>query len=127
MSTSASDQKNVLGEPLQPCCLDPVTGIYRDGYCHTDKNDIGQHVVCARVTKDFLEFSLEQGNDLITPNQAYRFPGLKEGDQWCLCAQRWIQAYEADVAPPVYLRSTHEKALEMISFGVLKSKALDIH
>lgn len=127
MNTSASNEKNVLGGPLQPCCFDPLTGIYRDGFCHTDRNDIGQHVVCARVTGDFLKFSLEQGNDLITPNQAHNFPGLKEGDQWCLCAQRWKQAYEAGVAPPVYLRSTHEKALEMISFGALKSKALDIH
>ncbi|KEQ12160.1 DUF2237 family protein [Endozoicomonas numazuensis] len=127
MNTPASVQKNVLGEPLQPCCLDPVTGIFRDGYCHTNENDIGHHVICARLTKDFLEFSLEQGNDLITPNQAHSFPGLKDGDQWCLCAQRWKQAYEAGVAPPIYMRSTHENALEIISFGILKSKAIDIH
>ncbi|WP_062270429.1 DUF2237 family protein [Endozoicomonas arenosclerae] len=127
MSTPASVQKNVLGEPLQPCCLDPVTGIYRDGYCHTDKQDHGRHVVCAKVTKDFLEFSLEQGNDLITPNQAMDFPGLREGDQWCLCAERWKQAFEAGVAPPIYIRSTHEDALEVINFGTLKSKAIDIH
>ena len=127
MNTPTSVQKNVLGEPLQPCCLDPATGIYRDGYCHTDNNDIGRHVVCAKVTKSFLEFSLEQGNDLISPNQAHSFPGLKDGDLWCLCAQRWKQAYEAGVAPPVYMRSTHENALEVISFGILKSKAIDIH
>ena len=127
MSTTASAPKNVLGEALQPCCQEPATGIFRDGYCHTNEADSGKHIICAQVTRQFLDYSLEQGNDLITPNKAMDFPGLKEGDRWCLCAARWKQAYEAGVAPPVYMHSTHEMALDIVSFKALKSRALDIH
>lgn len=127
MRTTQSVQKNVLGEPLQACCYDPVTGAFRDGFCHAHKDDTGKHLVCARVTDEFLQFSLEQGNDLITPYPAMNFPGLKEGDRWCLCAMRWKQAFDAGVAPPVYLHSTNELTLDVISFQALKSKALDIH
>ena len=127
MSVQGSIQKNVMGEPMQPCCQDPVTGIFRDGFCHSHKSDLGRHLVCAQVTREFLEFSLQQGNDLITPNQAVQFPGLREGDRWCLCVNRWKEAQEAGVAPPVYLKATHEEALEVVSFQTLKSFALDIH
>ena len=127
MKAETSDQKNVLGEPLQPCCFNPTTGVFRDGYCHATKNDPGLHLVCARMTKDFLEYSLLQGNDLITPKPEFDFPGLQEGDRWCLCAMRWKQAFDAGLAPPVFLKSTHEQALEVTSLQDLKSCAIDIH
>ncbi|MGI9274217.1 MAG: DUF2237 family protein [Endozoicomonas sp.] len=127
MSVQDSIQKNVMGEPMQPCCQDPATGIFRDGFCHSHKSDQGRHLVCARMTREFLEFSLQQGNDLITPNQAFQFPGLRNGDRWCLCVNRWKEAQEAGVAPPVYLKATHEEALEVVSLQTLKSFALDIH
>ncbi len=110
---------NVLGSPLVPCSLNPVTGWRRDGCCNTDENDHGLHVVCAIVTKTFLEFSLSRGNDLVTPRGG--FPGLKPGDGWCLCALRWKEAFDQGVAPPVVLESTHEKALEIVSLEQLKS------
>ena len=112
---------NVLGTPLVPCSYDPLTGYFRDGCCNTDDNDQGSHVVCAKVTQEFLEFSFKQGNDLITPRPEYRFKGLKAGDRWCLCALRWKQAYEAGVAPKVVLESTHVRALDYVTLDQLQS------
>ena len=113
----------VLGTPLLPCSYDPLTGFYRDGCCHTDAQDHGTHVVCARMTQVFLDFSLAQGNDLITPRPESRFAGLKPGDRWCLCALRWREALVAGVAPPVVLNSTHNKALEVVSLPQLQAHA----
>jgi uncharacterized protein (DUF2237 family) len=110
---------NVFGLPLQSCCKDPLTGYYRDGYCKTMAEDLGTHVVCARVTQKFLEFSKERGNDLISPAPHWRFPGLKPGDQWCLCISRWIEAEKAGVAPPVILEATHEKSLDYTTMETL--------
>ena len=114
---------NVLGTALVPCSYDPLTGFYRDGCCNTDENDVGSHVVCARVTAAFLAYSLKQGNDLSTPRPAFRFAGLTPGDRWCLCATRWREAYEAGVAPPVVLEleCTHEKALSFVTLTQLQS------
>ena len=123
MSTETT-AKNVLGGELQSCCLDPVTGYYRDGLCRTGPTDTGRHVICARMTTDFLAFTKSRGNDLSTPIPAYQFPGLKPGDQWCLCALRWREAFEAGVAPPVLLAATHEKALQYVSLAALKEHAL---
>lgn len=120
------DPKNVLGQPLVLCGTNPKTGFYRDGCCNTGEDDIGTHVVCAQVTQAFLEFSRQRGNDLITPIPAYRFPGLKAGDRWCLCALRWREALEAGVAPPVVLAATHRKALDYVSLADLEAHALDI-
>ena len=118
------DELNVLGAELQACSFDPLTGFYRDGCCRTDASDRGSHVICARVTADFLAFSMTRGNDLITPRPEYRFAGLKPGDRWCLCALRWKEALEAGVAPPVHLEATHQKALDYVSLEDLKSHAL---
>lgn len=115
---------NVLGTPLQSCSYDPLTGYYRDGCCHTDEHDVGSHVVCAKITQAFLDFSRQRGNDLITPRPEYRFPGLKAGDRWCLCARRWHEAFLAGVAPPVVLTCTHAKALEFLTLEQLQSCAL---
>jgi uncharacterized protein (DUF2237 family) len=111
---------NVLGKPLECCCDDPKTGFFRDGYCQTDDHDFGRHVVCAIVSQDFLDFSLEKGNDLITPRLDSSFPGLKENDSWCLCAMRWREAYQAGCAPKIDLEATDVKALEFIPLDVLK-------
>ena len=116
--------RNVLGTELQPCSYDPLTGFRRDGCCDTDDQDHGTHVICARVTAEFLAFSLAQGNDLITPRPQWRFAGLKPGDRWCLCATRWREALLAGVAPPVVLECTHEKALEFVALEDLKRHAL---
>lgn len=121
MTTTA---RNVLGSPLVACSYAPLTGYLRDGCCQTLPDDTGLHLVCARVTQAFLDFSVAQGNDLVTPRPEYRFRGLKPGDRWCLCASRWLQAYEAGVAPPVALESTHERALDIIPLDALKSCAL---
>jgi uncharacterized protein len=115
---------NVLGEPLVPCSYDPLTGYFRDGCCNTSQEDTGTHVVCAKVTQAFLEFSLARGNDLMTPRPEYRFAGLKAGDRWCLCALRWREAFQAGVAPGVVLECTHAKALEYVSLAELQSCAL---
>jgi hypothetical protein len=103
-----------------------MTGFYRDGSCQTSPQDGGLHVVCARVSAEFLEFSRAQGNDLTTPMPQLGFPGLKPGDKWCLCASRWREALEAGMAPPVVLAATHEKALELIPLAALKRHALDL-
>jgi uncharacterized protein (DUF2237 family) len=114
---------NVWGEDLVPCSYDPLTGYYRDGCCQTDADDHGTHVICARMTQEFLIFSLQRGNDLMTPRPEYRFAGLEPGDRWCLCALRWKEALEAGVAPPVILDSTHANALEVLSLAQLKAHA----
>jgi len=120
------DDLNVLGEPLSPCSLDPMTGFYRDGCCNTGPEDRGRHVVCAEVTADFLEFSKARGNDLSTPRPEFGFAGLKPGDRWCLCADRWREAYQAGVAPRVALQATHAAMLEHVDLADLKRLALDL-
>ena len=115
------DSLNVLGTALVPCSYDPLTGYFRDGCCNTDEHDRGSHVICAKVTQEFLDFSLRQGNDLITPRPEYRFQGLKAGDRWCLCALRWKQAFEAGVAPKVILESTHINALDYVTLEELQA------
>ena len=118
--------KNVFGEPLQLCNDSPATGFYRDGCCNTGPEDIGAHVICARMTKEFLKFSKARGNDLSTPASQAGFPGLMPGDRWCLCAARWKEAFDAGVAPPIILTATHEATLEYVSLQDLKKHALDI-
>lgn len=120
-----SQAKNVLGGDLEPCCMSPVTGFYRDGYCNTGNDDLGLHIVCVKATEEFLEFSKTRGNDLSTPRPEYGFPGLKEGDKWCLCVSRWKEALDFDVAPQVYLRSTHISSLEHVNLSDLKAHAAD--
>jgi len=115
---------NVLGAALVPCSYDPLTGFYRDGCCKTDAHDAGSHVICAKVTQEFLDFSISVGNDLSTPRPEYRFAGLKAGDRWCLCARRWDQAFSAGVAPQVVLESTHERALDFVTLAQLQTCAL---
>ena len=117
---------NVLGEPLASCGLDPVTGFYRDGCCNTDYDDTGIHTVCVRVTTKFLAFSKAGGNDLSTPMPEYGFPGLRPGDQWCLCAGRWKEAFDAGMAPPVVLAATHEETLAILPLAALKKHAVDL-
>ena len=114
---------NVLGQPLQPCGTDPMTGWFRDGCCRSDPDDRGLHVVCAVMTARFLEFSKSRGNDLSPPRPDYDFPGLKPGDRWCLCARRWEEARVMGVAPPVYLSATHHKTLALIDLAHLKAHA----
>lgn len=125
--TPQEPAQNVLGEPLQPCGFDPDTGFYRDGCCNTGPEDRGSHTVCVSVTDEFLSFSAARGNDLSTAMPAYGFPGLKEGDRWCLCASRWMESYQAGVAPRVFVQSTHERALELIPLEALTSKAADLN
>ncbi len=115
---------NVLGEPLQPCSMNPLTGFYRDGCCKTGEDDRGKHIVCARMTQDFLNYTKSRGNDLSTAIPQFGFPGLKPGDQWCLCASRWKEALDAGMAPPVRLRATHEATLEIVSLDELQHHAL---
>ena len=126
MDQPATTSRNVFGEPLVSCSTEPLTGFYRSGCCDTGPEDRGLHVVCARLTAEFLEFSRRRGNDLTTPVPAFRFPGLKPGDRWCLCAARWQEAFLAGVAPPVVLAATHERALEIVSLADLKRHALDL-
>ena len=111
---------NVLGKPLVPCSYDPLTGYFRDGCCKTDESDTGSHLICTRVTPEFLAFSSEHGNDLTTPRPEYRFKGLKPGDRWCLCATRWAEALAAGAAPPVVLESTHSSALKFVTIEQLE-------
>ena len=120
MSTPAL---NVLGTELVPCSYDPLTGWYRDGCCHTDEHDHGSHVICCRVTVEFLNHQFEQGNDLITPRPEYRFKGLVPGNRWCVCALRWKQAYADGCAPPVVLESTHRRALDFVPLAWLQDHA----
>jgi hypothetical protein len=118
-------QLNVLGEDLQACSSDPITGYYRTGCCENRGDDPGMHVVCAVMTDDFLAYSMSVGNDLSTPMPQYGFAGLREGDQWCLCAARWQQAFEAGKAPKVRLSATHLSALEYSTLADLRSHAVD--
>lgn len=122
-----SKARNVLGGPLEPCCKFPMTGFYRDGYCHTGVEDIGRHVVCIRITDEFLVFSKRAGNDLTTPHPEFDFLGLIAGDQWCLCALRWQEAFESGAAPEVVLASTHQSALDVIRLEDLKKHAAQVH
>ena len=119
-------QKNVLGEVLEDCSLDPLTGWHRDGCCNTDDNDVGLHTVCAKVSHDFLIWCKEAGNDLITPNPRFGFPGLKDGDCWCVCASWFARAVEADKGCPIYLKRTHENTLKVVSIDILKKYAIDL-
>ena len=118
-------EKNVFGEPLQICCTKPMTGYFRDGLCRTISEDTGTHTVCAIMTKDFLEFSSLKGNDLVTPVPYYQFPGLKEGDKWCLCVLRWIEAEKYGKAPKLILEATHEKTLEYLSLDKIVKYAVN--
>ncbi len=111
---------NVLGGDLEPCSLDPVTGFHRDGYCRMGSGDLGVHVVCAVMTEEFLEFTRMRGNDLVTPQPQWLFPGLEPGDRWCVVALRWQEAFESGVAPPVILEATHASALEFVSLADLE-------
>ncbi|MGE5169255.1 MAG: DUF2237 family protein [Rudaea sp.] len=121
------EAKNVLGGPLAPCSLAPRTGFYRDGCCNTGSDDVGMHVVCARMTHPFLAFERRHGNDLLTPVPDLDFPGLAPGDRWCICAARWRLAFAAGVAPPVVLEATHEETLAVIPLADLRRHAIDLH
>lgn len=125
MTTERAKQPNVLGEALEPCSLDPLTGWYRNGCCETGGDDTGVHTVCAIMTDEFLAFSRSVGNDLSTPMPQYGFLGLKAGDQWCLCAARWQEAFEAGLAPKVRLRATHAHTLEFVRLEDLRKFAVD--
>lgn len=121
-----TDERNVLGGPLEECGTDPLTGFYRDGCCSTGPDDIGSHTVCAVMTSEFLEHQREIGNDLITPRAEFRFPGLRPGDRWCVVALRWLASYEAGVAAPVVLAATHERALDIVPVEALDENAVDV-
>jgi len=118
---------NVFGERLLSCSDNPVTGFFRDGCCNTNDQDVGSHTVCIQVTEAFLQYSRFVGNDLSTPMPEFGFPGLKPGDRWCLCAARWLQAYEKDMAPKVFLTRTHIRALETVPLEVLRRFAADLN
>lgn len=117
--------KNVLGTELQPCCMAPLTGFYRDGYCRTGGTDYGAHIVCAVMTAEFLEFSRRRGNDLSTPHPDFDFPGLQPGDRWCLCVSRWQEALEANCAPQIILEATHMSTIEFVALADLKQHAVE--
>jgi hypothetical protein len=118
--------RNVLGEALEPCGTDPVTGFYRDGCCNTAPEDQGSHTICAVATAEFLAHQQSVGNDLSTPLPMYQFPGLVPGDRWCVVAVRWLQAYQDGFAPPVVLAATHERALDIVPLDVLRAYAVDV-
>ena len=120
-------QLNVFGKKLQICSKIPLTGFFRDGCCNSSGLDIGNHIICSKVTEEFLKFSLYKGNDLITKNSEVNFPGLVSGDKWCLCANRWLEALKDKCAPWVYLNSTNQNVLEKISLETLKRFALDLN
>lgn len=115
---------NVLGQPLASCCFDPLTGYYRDGFCHTGFSDYGLHTVCAQMTSEFLAFSQAVGNDLITPLPEMGFAGLTPGDLWCICVTRWVEAWQHGVAPPVKLAACHESVLQFVDLATLRQFAL---
>lgn len=119
-------ERNVLGSELEPCGTDPLTGFYRDGCCSTGPEDTGRHTVCAVVSTEFLVHQQETGNDLVTPHPEYGFAGLQPGDRWCVCAERWLEAYEAGVAPPVLLAATHASATEIVPLNSLREHAVDV-
>jgi len=117
--------KNVLGTELTNCCTEPMTGFYRDGYCRTGSDDVGRHTVCILATDEFLDFSKAVGNDLSTPRPEFGFPGVKDGDKWCLCVTRWQEAFEAGMAPMVDLSATHESALQVVKLEDLQRFAAE--
>ena len=120
-----SPSLNVYGKPLRVCCMQPTTGFFRNGCCDTSEEDFGIHTVCVIATNAFLEFSKSKGNDLSTPAPEFQFPGLSEGDKWCLCATRWLEAYQAGVAPKVIISATHQKTLDIIPLNILEEYAID--
>jgi len=122
--TTETKARNVLGDKLQPCCFEPMTGFFRDGFCHTIDEDRGSHTVCAIMTDQFLAFSKSQGNDLSTPQPDYGFPGLKAGDKWCVCVARWEEAFVVGKAPRVVLEATHERALDVVDLAELRASAV---
>ena len=125
-SEDSNNQKNVLGEDLEDCSKDPLTGWYRDGCCNTDENDHGVHTVCVKVNDEFLEWCKLAGNDLITPHPEFGFPGLKNGDRWCVCASWFARALEAGKECKIYLKKTNEKTLKIIPLEILKKHAIDL-
>ena len=122
----AAVERNVLGDPLEPCGTDPLTGFYRDGCCSTGPEDLGSHTICAVVTPEFLAHQVSIGNDLTTPVPGYRFPGLRPGDRWCVTAGNWLRAHHDGAAAFVVLASTHERALEVVPLDVLVRYAVDV-
>ena len=124
--TELLPSKNVFGKPLRTCCMNPITGFFRNGCCDTNQEDHGAHTVCVIITNRFLEFSKEKGNDLSTPHPEFNFKGLQEGDKWCLCAKRWVEAEQFGVAPQVILSATHERTLDYTDLDTLKKYAIDI-
>ena len=116
---------NVYGKELETCCDNPETGFFRNGMCDTCSEDRGLHTICILATEEFLDFSKSVGNDLSTPNPEFNFPGVKPGNRWCLCAQRWQEAYEQGKAPPVFLESTHEETLKIVDFNILQGYAVN--
>jgi uncharacterized protein (DUF2237 family) len=121
-----ADERNVFGEPIVPCSMDPLTGFFRTGGCIAGPDDQGRHLICCEITADFLIYSKSVGNDLSTPRPEWGFPGLKDGDRWCLVAPRWVEALRAGMAPRIVLASTHEAALRYTSLDALKAYALDL-
>jgi uncharacterized protein (DUF2237 family) len=121
-----ANDRNVLGGDLEVCGTDPLTGFFRDGCCNTGPTDLGSHTACAVVTTEFLNQQREAGNDLVTPNPEYDFSGLRPGDRWCVCADRWREAEEAGAAPPVVLAATHERAVDVVPLEVLREHAVDV-
>ena len=126
MQPDPQAELNVLGGPLQPCGIDPMTGFYRDGRCRTGPDDLGSHTVCAVVSAEFLALQRDLDNDLSTPRPEYGFPGLRPGDRWCVVAVRWLQAYQAGVAAGVVLAATHARALEIVPMEALRQNAVDV-
>ncbi len=126
MSLHDQHESNVLGEPLQPCGTEPMTGFYRDGCCSTGPEDLGSHTICAVVSAEFLEHQRSIGNDLSTPMPQFRFPGLVPGDRWCVTAANWLRAHDAGAATPVVLASTHERCLDIVPLDVLRTYAVDV-
>jgi hypothetical protein len=118
---------NVFGDPLDSCNENPITGFFRDGCCNTNDEDLGSHTVCVEVTREFLEFSRFRGNDLSTPRPEFGFAGLRPGDRWCLCAARWMEAHESEMAPRVVLKGTHVRALEIAPLKILREFAIDLN
>lgn len=118
---------NIFDEPIEVCSLNPLTGFFRDGCCKSNQQDHGSHLVCAQVTNQFLDFSLSKGNDLITPRKEFHFKGLKHGDRWCLCSDRWIEALKANVAPKIILKATNKEILKKIDLKILMKHSLDVN
>jgi len=125
VSDDGDDERNVLGDPLEPCSRDPETGFLRDGRCRHLGRDPGRHEVCARMTREFLDYTRAQGNDLETPRPELNFPGLEPGDDWCVCLPRWREALADGAAPPVVLAATNEAVLEAVSLATLREHAVD--